>query len=101
MATFLVLPPRELLEHAFAAFFRRTLPGVSVPDGVMEHVLSQLPNTFAVHREDLPDGRPLEDALVDVFGAEFGDRVVEIGPPRSLEAATVREWVVSAAGVAQ
>src|SRR5688500_3003534 len=98
MATFLVLPPRELLEHALSDFLARILPGVPAPNdllaGVLEQVASAAGETFVVHREELPDAGELAAVLGEVFGAEAGDRVVEIGPPRAGGAASVREWVI-------
>jgi hypothetical protein len=98
MATFLVLPPRELLEHALADFFARTFPGVPIPNDLPTRVLSQVaaerPDTFIVHREDLPESADVGAELCTAFGAEPGDRVVEIGPPRNGVPAPVREWQV-------
>ena len=98
MATFLVLPPRELLEHALADFLARTLPGIPAPNdllaGLLEQVAGFRPETFIVHREDLPDPGDYAAAVCGLFGAEPGDRVVEIGPPRAGGTAGVREWVV-------
>ena len=99
MATFLLLPPRELLEHALADFLARALPGVPAPNTLLAAVLDQVAaaavETYFVHREDLPETDDLAALLRDVFGAEPGDRVVEIGPPRTGGAAA-REWFVPA-----
>jgi hypothetical protein len=99
MATFLLLPPRELLEHALADFLARVLPGVPAPNdlltGVLDQVAAAARDTFVVHREDLPETGDAASALREVFGAEPGDRVVEVGPPRAGGAATGREWVVT------
>jgi hypothetical protein len=96
MATFLLLPPRELLEHALADFLARVLPGVPVPNGLLAGVLDQVAagGAYVVHREDLPDADDLPAALRDVYGAEPGDTVLEIGPPRAGGVATARESVV-------
>lgn len=96
MATFLVLPPRELLEHEAAAFVARVLPGVIPPADLLTAITDRLAgrNTFVVHREDLADATDVAGGLRDGFGAEPGDRVLEIGSPRALATAGVREWVV-------
>ena len=96
MATFLVLPPRELLEHEAAAFVNRVMPGVISPADFLTAIADRFTgrNTFVVHREDLADISDVAGSLRDGFGADPGDRVIEIGPPRTLAAAGVREWVL-------
>lgn len=96
MSTFLVLPPRELLEHELSNFLARVLPGVSAPD-LLPAITDRLagPDTFVVHREDLPDVAAVANGLAEVFGAEPGDRVIEFGPPRVASASTVREWTLT------
>lgn len=103
MATFLVLPPRELLEHEITAFLARLLPGVPVPKNLALTLIELLGSreTYVVHREELPEGCEVVAGLCAAFGAEAGDRVVEVGPPRSGATATVRESVVSAVGAAR
>ena len=101
MATYLVLPPRELLEHAMTEFANRLLPGLPKPlglaDVLLAHVIAAQPGsdrTFVVYREELPDSGDTLETLVDAFGAEPGDRVLEFGPPRNLAPASVRESFV-------
>jgi hypothetical protein len=101
MATFLVLPPRELLEHAVTEFADRLLPGLPKPlglaDVLLAHVVAGLPRNeqaFVIYREELPDDGDTVRLLQDAFGAEPGDRVLEIGPPRNLAQAAVREAFV-------
>lgn len=101
MATFLVLPPRELLEHAVTEFANRLLPGLPKPlglsDVLLAHVVGSLPSgerAYVIYREELPDAGDTVDVLVEAFGAEPGDRVMEIGPPRNLSAASVKESFV-------
>jgi hypothetical protein len=99
MATFLILPPRELLEHVLTGFLARILPGVPAPNNLLALVLNQVvaeqPQTFVVLREDLPESGNLESDLSAAFGAEPGDRVIEIGPPRNGGPAVIREWQVT------
>jgi hypothetical protein len=100
VATFLVLPPRELLEHAVTEFANRLLPGLPKPlglsDVLLAHVVASLPaeRAYVIYREELPDAGDTVDVLVEAFGAEPGDRVLEIGPPRNLSPANVRESFV-------
>lgn len=100
MATFLLLPPRELIEHAVREFAHRLLPGVWPPDDLADLVLNriieaqpQASEVHVLHREDLPEGDVIQ-ALCDAFGGEPGDRVVEIGPPRNTVPATIRSTVI-------
>jgi hypothetical protein len=101
MSTFYLLPPRPLLGERFAGFLQTLLPGVdwdnrgrlglaeAITEAVRDHT-----DVFVVHREDLPEGELPARALVDGFGAEAGDEVVEVRPgPRPGEL-TSRRWVV-------
>ena len=108
MATFVVLPPRELIEHAAQEFAARLLPGVAPPAGLADALLGAitggLAGMFVLHREDLPDVRESADVvavLCEAFGAGPGDRVIEVGPPRVAGPASVRETAVSAAPAAR
>jgi hypothetical protein len=93
MATFYILPPRECLDRAVSELFGKLLPGLPVPaDGwavLSEHIaeIASWPaDLFLIPRDDLPDGERLHDALASGFGAEEGDRVVEVrlaGAPRA------------------
>ena len=90
MATFYLLPPRACLEDAVSEVFGKLLPGLPLPadawDALTQHLtaLAGWPDTFLVPRDELPDGDPAA-ALADDYGAELGDRVVEVSlarPPR-------------------
>jgi hypothetical protein len=100
MATFYLLPPRECLEQAAAEFVARVLPGVPAPAALWEDLLALLtprqPETFFIHREDLPGGDPVDD-LAAGFGAEPGDTVVEVGLATGTASARVRRLVVPGA----
>ncbi len=98
MATFVILPPRELMEHAVHGFVEKLLPGLPVPAGLWERVLAEVvtgEDVYSLHREDLPDTDDLSGALAEGFGAEEGDRVVEMSLPRGKEAGPVRTWVLA------
>jgi hypothetical protein len=97
MATFVILPPREILEHAIHGFVETHFPGRSVLAGTWERMLADVvdgPDVYPLHREDLPETDDVAMALVVGFGAEPGDHVVEYTLPRGREAARVRRWVV-------
>lgn len=104
MATFYLLPPRECLEHAVGQFVNRILPGVPVPESLwaclVEHLVG-LPNShsarYVIHREDLPGLGSLDRDLVEGFGAEAGDRIVEVGLATHGQNPTVQEWVMPVA----
>ena len=91
MATFYVLPPRDCLDRAVTDLFTKLLPGLPLPAdtwaAVTEHLSASWPaDVFLVPRDDLPEGESLVDGLATGFGAEAGDRVVEVrlaGPSRA------------------
>lgn len=97
MATFYVLPPRACLDDALAAFLGKLLPGLPVPADVWDRLAERIapPGVYLVSRDDLPDATPLPAVLADGFGAEPGDRVVEV----ALGGAS-RRWVL-AGGVSE
>jgi hypothetical protein len=78
MATFYLLPPRACLDDALAGFLGKLLPGLPAPawECFAERVVR--PGVYLIPRDDLPDGEPVAEALTLGFGAEPGDRVVEV-----------------------
>lgn len=99
MATFFVLPPRSCLEEALESLFSRLVPGLPIPaeswDITIERIAAAAnwpSDLFFVPRDELPDGEPLAEALCAGFGAEPGDRVVEVSLSRGPAAA--RTWVL-------
>ncbi len=100
MATFLLLPPRELIEHAVREFAHRLMPGVWPPEDLADLFVNriieaqpQASDVHVLHREDLPEGDVIA-ALCEAFGGEPGDRVVEIGPPRVAQPAAIRSTMI-------
>ena len=100
MATFLVLPPSEVLEHSINECLGRILPGFPVPAGMWERIVRDMTAErdansadplFVLHREDLAD-ECVAESLANGFGAERGDAVVEIDTPRSTGAGRSRTW---------
>ena len=104
MATFYLLPPRSCLEQALGDILSRLLPGLPLPTETWEAVTDRVgaaanwpADVFLVPRDDLPEGEPLGEALTAAFGAEPGDRVVEVSLARGPSAA--RSWVLAQADV--
>jgi hypothetical protein len=96
MATFYLLPPRACLEQAVSELFNKLLPGLPLPADAWDALTHELGATaswpadaFFVPRDELPEGEP-GAALVECYGAEPGDRVVEVSLARP-----VRTWVVT------
>ena len=87
MATFYLLPPRALLgKRLFAALGITELSLPAAPE--MAEALGraiEATGAFVAYRDDVPPGDEPARALVDGFGAETGDEIIEIGvdqPPR-------------------
>jgi hypothetical protein len=87
MADFFLLPPRPSVGEELARLVRPYLPGLRVSAGdcvrFLETVVEKAGGrAFLVHREDLPDADDVGVSLRDGFGAEDGDRVIQvcIGP---------------------
>lgn len=85
MATFYVLPPRDCLDQSVTELLTKLLPGLPLPADAWSAVTERLAEVaswpsdlFLISRDDLPDGEPVHDALAAGFGAEAGDRVVEV-----------------------
>jgi hypothetical protein len=85
MATFYVLPPRPLVRDQFAGILANLLPGVPQPHALAQAWLDTLadvmatPSTgYVLHREDVPTDITLGQALVEGYGAEAGDTIVEV-----------------------
>jgi hypothetical protein len=102
MARFYLLPPRPLLNQRFAELAHRLLPGfASSASADFVSLLHELacdnPDTYLVHREDLPSDEDPVQALVDGFGAEPGDDILEIHAGSLLSETSVRRWSVGRA----
>jgi hypothetical protein len=85
MATFYILPPRPTFGDHISAFLQTVLPGlewdvmarVELADAVAEATVSETA-ALIVFRDDLPAGERVALALIDGFGAEPDDEVVEV-----------------------
>jgi hypothetical protein len=87
MSRFYLLPPRPDLGERFASFLRLFFPGLDWDSDMRLNLADALGEAagchngvIVVYRDDLPAGEPLTRALVDGFGAEAGDEVIEIRP---------------------
>jgi hypothetical protein len=105
VATFYVLPPRAVLGDALARLLREFFPGLdwalAERDVLVDTLAARLTGrreVYVVFRDDLPAGEVLSRALVDGFGAEWGDEVVEVrlAAPAEVGSAglTTRRWRV-------
>jgi len=104
MATFYLLPPRDCLEQSVEDFLSRLLPGLPLPTESWESIIDRIASAaswpadvFLVPRDDLPEGESLGTSLAAAFGAEPGDRIVEVSLARPASAA--RAWVLTSADV--
>jgi hypothetical protein len=86
MSTFYVLPPRPVLGERFAGFLQLVFPGLRWDAAARADLADILGRTaaradvFVIYRDDLPPHEPVARALVDAFGAEPGDEVIEVRP---------------------
>jgi hypothetical protein len=102
MSTFYLMPPRPFVGDRIAAFLQTFFPGLDWDSAGRTELADALGETagrddvFVIYRDDLPHEEPPARALVDGFGAEPGDEVVEVRPgPRPGEMVT-RRWRIAA-----
>lgn len=94
MAKFYLLPPRSVLAHHFVEYLRKIFPGLDWDIDTRENLTEALeaaatcqPEVFVVYREELPEQGSTYQSLVDAFGAEDGDEIIDIhagGQPSEL-----------------
>lgn len=102
MSTFYVLPARPVLGQRFAELLARVFPGTDWPrddwrdlaEALGAAAMSQA-DVYVVYAEDLPDSLSLEVGLMEHFGAEPGDEIIEVQPGRSLAEIEVQKWRVN------
>jgi hypothetical protein len=99
VSTFYVLPPRPLLGEYFAGYLGTFFPGLDWTNtgwtelaNILETATAQHVDVYVVFREDLPDGEELARALIDGFGAEVGDRIIEVRPGSKPGELAARRW---------
>lgn len=85
MAVFFVLPPRAVLGECFARYLGQLFPGLQWEPSawpeladVLTGITQSRPAVYLVHREELPAGEAVEQALLDGFGVEPGDEIIEV-----------------------
>jgi hypothetical protein len=103
MSIFYLMPPRPFVGDRLADFLQIFFPGldwdiasrVSLAETLGE-VAATRDDVYVIYRDDLPREEAPVQALVDGFGAEPGDEVVEVRPSgRSAEILT-RRWRIEA-----
>jgi len=99
MSTFYLLPPRAAVGDRLADSLGALVPGLGLDAAgrsrLAEVVLEALqgrPDVFLVTRDDLPAGEAPERALIDGYGAEAGDEVVEVRPAARPGELASRRW---------
>jgi hypothetical protein len=104
VSTFYVLPPRPVLGERFAGFLQLVFPGLQFDDATRAELADILGraaagrgDVYVVYREDLPPGERVARALVDAFGAEPGDEVIEVRPAGHGSELTAARWRVAVA----
>jgi hypothetical protein len=103
MATFYVLPPRAVLGECLARFLRPFIPGVPVNRELCADLIDSLvaaasgENACILHREELPEGHDMSEALRDACGAEDGDQIILVNVGPKPDEPRVRVWTLAAA----
>lgn len=99
MSIFYLLPPRSILGDRLAAFLQPLLPGLDWDSGMRLNLAEMVAaaagaheDVYIVHREELPAGEPMPQALAHGFGAESGDEVIEIRLGARSEELSSRRW---------
>jgi hypothetical protein len=100
MATFYVLPPRAWLGQRLAASLGLHLPELQQAGSFWTDLADAVEracrhdDAYVVYREELPEDEEVARAVIEGFGAEPGDGVIEI---LTGQAAALR-WRLSAQG---
>jgi hypothetical protein len=95
VSTFYLLPPRPFLGERIADYLRPLFPGLDwsrsdqldLVDAVGT-AAAQHPDVYVVYREELPEGEDLTRVLMDGFGAQAGDQIIEVRPGTGLRLTT-------------
>lgn len=102
MSVFYVMPPRPFVGDRFADFLQTLFPGLAWDSSDRASLVELLGSTteredvFVIYRDDLARGEGMVRALVDRFGAEVGDEVIEVHPGSRLGEITTRRWRIEA-----
>lgn len=93
MSTFLLLPPKSVCAMSFAEFWRTWFPGTAVPPPEEFAALAERPpNCLVVFADDLAGD--VEADLRDAYGAEPGDRVIDLRDGTDQLGGGVASWRV-------
>jgi hypothetical protein len=103
MSIFYLMPPRPFLGDRFADFLQSLFPGLAWDSTSRTNLAELLGNAagaregiFVIYREDLPREESPVQALMDGFGAEAGDEVVEVRPGGRPGEIITRRWRIEA-----
>jgi hypothetical protein len=95
------MPPRPLLGDHLAAYLATWLPGLDWDadtrlnlSEALRAAATCLPDVYLVFRDELPEGIATSQALIDSFGAEEGDDVIEVRAVPQLFDPAARRWQV-------
>jgi hypothetical protein len=99
VSVFYLLPPRAFLGKRFAVYLQGLFPGLTWTSEQWSNLAEGLtaaatchPGVYVVHREELPEeGNPAR-SLVDGFGAEPGDEVIELRVSQRVGELAVQCW---------
>ena len=101
-STFFVLPARDIIGNQFANFLNGLFPGLywsSLNSTELADTLTFLAESqdgvFVVHNDELAEDADLELSLVQGFGAERGDLVVEVGDLQQTPPVPARLWRIT------
>jgi hypothetical protein len=101
MSIFYLMPPRPFLGDRFADFLQTVFPGLSWDSCSRKNLVELLADAtgeregvYVIYRDDLPGDESPTRALVDGFGAESGDEVIEVRPGGRPGEIYTRRWRV-------
>lgn len=101
MATFYLLPPRPLMAQHFVTFLQSVFPGLQWDTPTRQNLTEALeaaatcrPDVFVIFREDLPEEEPALVTLMEAYGAEEGDEVIDIQASEGSGRLVPRQWEV-------
>lgn len=98
MAVFYVLPPRAMVAERAGLEWSRMFPGLDVNEAVaamlpyITDTLEERADVHVIFREDLVGEQDTMMELIDGFGAESGDQLVEVRWPEVTAVPSVRVW---------
>jgi hypothetical protein len=85
MSVFYLLPSRTRIGDDFAAYLHGYFPGLDWDAQTRPNLAEALvaaatchPDVYVVFRDEVPPGTGVVEALVDGYGAEEGDEVIEV-----------------------